>query len=98
MGCGAERVSRNQLHDERVRVLVFGYTINLRDVRMIERGQQLGLALEARHPLRVFRKGSRQNLQRHITFQLRVLGPVNLAHAAYAERSENFVRAKAITD
>ena len=39
---------------------------------MIERGEQSGFALEARHAIDVRSKGRRQDFQRDVTIQLRV--------------------------
>src|SRR5262249_40446975 len=55
------------------------------DVGVIERGQQLGLALEAGELLGVARQLGRQRLDRHLAIELAVVGEVHDAHAAAAE-------------
>jgi hypothetical protein len=60
---------------------------------MVERGEDLGFALEASHTLSVCGEGFRQNLQRYVALQFRVLGAVNLAHPARADQADNLVRA-----
>jgi hypothetical protein len=57
-----------------------GQPIDLRDVRVIEAGKHLRLAVEAREALRVAREGGRQNLERHVASQLRVARAIDLAH------------------
>ena len=58
---------------------------------MRERGGGLGLALEAQPSLGVGGEGRGQDLDRHVTAQLGVAGPVDLAHAALAERGGDLV-------
>jgi hypothetical protein len=52
---------------------------------VIERSQQLGLALEARKPIRILRKRLGQDFDRHVAAQLGVAGTVDHAHSAFAE-------------
>jgi len=67
-------------------------------VRVIQRGEDFRLALEARQPLRIRRKEIRQDLDRDVALEPRVAGPIDLAHAASADGSENFVRAETSAD
>src|SRR5687767_6289229 len=60
---------------------------------MTERGEDLRLALEARQAVGIERERVRDDLERHVAVQPRVARPVNLAHAAGAERADDFVRA-----
>jgi len=69
--------------------------MNLRDVRMVERGERLGFALEPHEAIGIVGKRLRKNLQRDITRELRVPGPVHFAHTARAERGSDFVGAHA---
>ncbi len=55
------------------------------DVRMIERGERLRFALEARETLGVIGERRRQNLQGHVAAELRVAGAIDLAHPAGSE-------------
>jgi hypothetical protein len=68
--------------------------VNLRDVRMIERGERLGLALESGEPIGIGGERVGQDLDRHVAIQLRVAGFVDLAHAAGADSAGDFVRTK----
>ena len=72
-------------------------SVNLRDVGMVQRRQHLGLALEARHALAVVRERLGQNLDRHVAFQLGIVGAVHLAHAAGADGREDLVGAQFVT-
>jgi hypothetical protein len=60
---------------------------------MIERGEHLRLALQAREPFRIVRKALGQDLQRHLALQPRVARPIHFTHAADAELRNDFVRA-----
>src|SRR5215471_13253783 len=63
----------------------------MRDIRVIERSQHFGLALEASHAARITSEGIGENLQRHVALQLGVAGAVDLAHTALSDKRENFV-------
>ena len=65
------------------------------DVRMVQRRQRLGFALEARQPLGVVGEGLGQDLDRDVATQLGVGRAIDLAHAAGAEGGDNFIRAEA---
>src|SRR5207342_345298 len=67
--------------------------VNRADVRMIERGQDLRLALEPRGALRVPGDQIGQDFDRDRSVQAGVAGLVNLAHAAGANCRDNFVGA-----
>ncbi len=61
---------------------------------MVEGGQRLGLALEAVQPLGVRGQLGRQQLERHLPLEPRVLGAIDLTHAARAELLEDAVVAQ----
>ena len=60
---------------------------------MIEGGEQLGFALEARHAIRIGREGGRQHLQRDVAVQFRVPRAAHFAHSAGAELRRDLVGA-----
>ena len=81
----------DQLHREQMSARPVGLRdllegIQLRDVRVVQRGEQLRLALEAGEAVGVGGKGRRQQLERHLAAELRVGGAVHLAHPAGADR------------
>ena len=61
---------------------------------MIQRGERLGLALEARESIGVACEGLWQDLDRDITIELGVARPVYLAHSAFADLRGDFVDAE----
>ena len=65
--------------------------MNLRDVRMVQRGQRPGLAFEPRQPFRVVGEMVGQYLDGHLAPERRVLGAIHLSHAARAEWGDHFV-------
>ena len=69
--------------------------VDLGDVRVIEGREHLRFAAEARHAVGIVRHRGKQDLDRDVAIQLRVAGPVDLAHAACPERRFNLVRADA---
>ena len=60
---------------------------------MIQRGERLGLALEARQAFGVGRERVRQNLDRHLAAQRGVGGAPHLSHAAFAKGRGDLVDA-----
>ena len=58
---------------------------------VVELGRGLGLALEAAPEVRVGGEGRRDRLDRHVPVQERVLGLVDLAHRALADRPDDAV-------
>ena len=61
------------------------------DVRVIQRREGLGFTLEAGEPISVVRERLGQDLDRDVAIQLRVAGPEDLPHAAFADAGDNFV-------
>ena len=65
------------------------------DVGMRERSDGLRFALEAGAPLRVVRERRRQDLDGDVAAQPRVFRAIHLAHAAGADRGDDFIRTEA---
>ena len=65
---------------------------------MVQRGQDLGFALQTGQPVGILRQGRRQHLDGYITVEIGVSGAVDLAHAAGAEGGEDLVGAEARAD
>jgi hypothetical protein len=61
---------------------------------MIQRGERLGFALEAREAIVVSGKGVGEGLDRDLTAKRRVLRAIDLPHAAFANRRGDFVDAE----
>ncbi len=64
------------------------------DVRVVEGGQELGLALEAGEALGILRQLCREDLDRDLAAELRVSGAVHLAHPSGAEGGDDLVGAE----
>ncbi len=60
--------------------------VNGADVRMIQRGQHAGFAIEAREPAGIAREAVRQYFDRHLAAERQISCAVNLAHAADADQ------------
>ncbi len=59
--------------------------VDARDVRVVQRGEHAGFALEARQPLGVAGEGVGQDLDRHVAVERRVDGLPDDAHPALAD-------------
>ena len=85
-----EVLAFDQLHHEGMHVQALGSRlrqgwrfddpVDLCDIRVIQSGKRLRLAGEARDAVNVMRESVRQNLDGHVTSELRVAGAINFAH------------------
>ena len=90
-----EVVALDEFHHQRTHTVRFFEAVDVRDVRMIERGERLRLACEPGESVGIARERIRQDLQRDIAIELRVAGAIHLAHAAFANLRGDFVDAEA---
>jgi hypothetical protein len=58
---------------------------------MVERGEQLRLALETRDPFGIGRERVGQDFQRHVATEARIARAIHLAHPAFAKLREDLV-------
>src|SRR6516162_5354390 len=58
---------------------------------MVQRGEHVGFAAEARYAFRIVREAFGKDLQRDVAPELRVVGAIHVAHAARAEGTGNLV-------
>jgi len=79
-------VALDQFHHERGDALALFESVDGGDIRMIQRGEDPGFASESRQSLRIARERLRQDLDRHITIELPVPRPIDLAHTAAPEQ------------
>ena len=84
----------DQLHDEGAHSAGLLQAVNVRDVRMVQRGERLRLAGEPRESIRIVRERVRDDFERHVTIQFRVASPIHLAHAPFADLGSDFVDAE----
>ena len=70
--------------------------VDRRNVRMIQRREDLRFTLEARESFRIVGDYRQQDFDRDLSMQLRVAGTVHGAHSPGAERGRDLVRAEAI--
>jgi hypothetical protein len=87
----------DEFHDQGARAPRLLDAVDGRDVRMIQRRQRFRFALKAREPVRVLCKDLRKDLDRDVAAQPRVGRAIDLAHAAGANRGDDFIRTEAST-
>ncbi len=93
-----EPLALDQLHGEEADTLGLLDRVDRDDVGMIQRGQGLGLPLEAVEPLRICGQLGRQHLQGHLAVEAQILGTINLAHTARTELFQDPVMANGLAD
>ena len=89
-----ERLAFDELEDQKSCGAGFLEAVDDRDIGVIQRRKDLGLALKARQSVWIGREQLGKHLDRDVAIQLRIARPVDLAHAAGAERRHDFVRAE----
>jgi hypothetical protein len=90
-----ERLALEELHDQEVDLALPPDVVEGADVRVLERRDRLRLALEALAHLLGGREVLGQDLERDRPVEPGVLGAVDLAHPAGAERGDDFVGTEA---
>ena len=72
--------------------------VDRRDVRVIQGREDARLTLEPREAVRIHGKDHWQNLDRHLTSELRIPGAIDLAHPPGAQLGGDLVRSQALPD
>ena len=89
----AQRLAFHELHrDELLSVRRFAECVDGADVRVIEGGGRTSLLLEAGDSGRVLGQVRGQHLEGDLPVELAVAGQPHFPHAAFAQRSDNFIR------
>ena len=70
-------------------------SVDRRDVRMVERGEDFRFALEPRQTFGIAGDQCRQHLDRHGSFEVGVGGSIDFTHPADADQRRDFVDAEA---
>ena len=86
-----QRLALQQLRHRIGRPVLGSEVVNGQDVRMRQRRDRLGFALEPRQRVRILRHRVRKHLDRDVPVELPVARPVNLSHAPRAQRREDLV-------
>ena len=93
-----ERHALDEFEDEHLDSRrVFFETVNLGDVRVVERRERLCFAAETRSAAGILFQHGTKNLQRDVTVQFRVASAIDLAHASGAQWRDDLVGANACT-
>ena len=90
-----EILALDQFHHKGTHTAGLFEAVDVRDVRMVERGEGLGFACESGESVAVVRERVRQDFHRDIAIELGVGRPVHLPHPAFAYLRGDFVDAEA---
>lgn len=88
----------DQFHGERTKSTGLFEPVNVRDVRVIERGERLRFACQPGESVGIVSNGIAQDLQRHVATEPGIAGAINLAHTALADLAEDLVGAQLLAD
>ena len=86
-----ECLALQQLGDEVPHAVVRADVVNREDVRVRERGNRAGLALEPRERVGIAGKIRRDRLHRDVAAQARIAGAIHLAHPARAQQRDDLI-------
>jgi hypothetical protein len=89
-----EGQSTDQLHHERDTALRTFESVHRGNVRMVQRSQQAGFALESGEALRITREDVGKDLERNITVETGIPREVDFTHRAGTEQAANLVGAE----
>src|SRR6266404_2256416 len=80
-----------QLRDDVRCTVMSANIVNGENVRMIQRARRLCLLLKSPQSILILRERRRQNLDRYVAIQFRVMRQINLAHPARTDLRADFV-------
>jgi hypothetical protein len=86
----------DQFHHERANAGGLFESVNVRDIGMVESRQRLRLPLEAGQPVGILGERLRQDLDRHVAIEARVLRAIDFAHAARADGGGDLIGTKTL--
>ena len=90
----AQRDAVDEFHCDEMCAIAFANLVNVRNVRVIERGGGSRLLLEAPHSILTGCELTRENLQRSFAMEARVFAEMHLTHSAFAYLRADFVAAQ----
>ena len=91
----ASVVTLDEFHHEPSDAIALLQAVDGAMLRMIQRGEDFGFALESRQPLWVCRKASGRTLIATCRFKVGISRAIHLTHAADADLGGDFIRAEA---
>ena len=86
-----QRLSFHELQNERLEAIRFLESINRCDVRVVQRGEDVRFALEAREAVDIQCEGFRSHLESHVAIERGITRSIDLAHSARAEKLEDLI-------
>ena len=92
-GRAAQRLAFQELRDDVRLAVVCAKVVHGDDVGVVQRGGRTGFLLESAEPIGVGTEDQRHDLDRNVPAEPRIVRPIYLAHAAGAERGNDFVAA-----
>ena len=90
----SQRWPFGQLQHQRPRVAALFEPVDLRDVGMVQRGEDSGFTWEPGQAFRIIGEQVRQDFESHIAPELRVVSAVDLSHAALTDKGSDLVGAE----
>ena len=90
-----ERWTFDELQHERLNAIGVFETVNRRDIRMVQRGEDLRFTPETREAIGIQREGRGPDLERDVAIEVGIVRPIDLAHAAGADEFDGSCRDRA---
>ena len=86
-----EVLALDHFHDQGRRGAMLLQAVDLRDVRVIQSGEGLGLALEPHQAVGIGGDRLGQHFERDVTFESQIARAIDLAHPAFAKLRDDFI-------
>src|SRR5678816_2039880 len=86
-----QRFAFDQLHNDATLLTGLFKAVNVRDVRMIQRGEYLRLSPETCKPFDIGRECDRKKFDRDAAAPLRIDGLIHFTHSACSQMAGDFV-------
>ena len=93
-----QRFSLDELQHQKPHAIGLFEAVDGSDVRVVERRQQLGFAVEAGHSLGVLGKVLGKDLDGDIPIKVLIAGSIHVAHSARAKRFDDHVMTEGLAD
>src|SRR5262245_32757271 len=92
-----ESLTLDQLHDDASGAVCLFEAVDLGDVGMVHRSQELRFSSKAGETIRILRKMIWQEFQRYVALQLRIAGAKDHTHTSFTQWRSDFVWADPCT-
>ena len=86
-----QRFGLHEFHDDASCFAGFFQAVDVSDIRVIQRGENLGFSLKTGETIRIIRESIRKSLDGNVSSELRVVSAEDDAHPSFAKRGSDLI-------